>query len=354
MLFLGGWNGPIPVAELLGLATSKYAILVWLANLLGCANLLVKVYLAVIFMMWLRWTLPRLRIDQVMATCLKYCVPLASIMLVGAAVWTFCFPGGLVSKVFGSKAAVKVHAAAVGWVDAASPTKIREKPLVGARPCRSAHPTFLVNPEESLMLSTIHWHSVFFLFSALAACGAALAVVFSSNIVRMAFYLILSLGATAGLFFLAGAEFLGAVQLMVYVGGTLVLLVFGVMLTARGPFVSLRTGGGQWILALLAGGALLVVILQAALGVGAWAGRAGEGVAPQAAQSQSATPLGMALLGVRTDRLDSAAAARPDVAGYLLVFEIISIHLLVVLVGAAYLARAKRRVGSSELEEERS
>ncbi len=85
----------------------------------------------------------------------------------------------------------------------------------------------------------------------------------------MAFYLILSLGAAAGLFFLAGAEFLGAVQLMVYVGGTLVLLVFGVMLTARGPLVSLRTGGGQWIMALLAGGALVVVLLQAALGVGA-------------------------------------------------------------------------------------
>ena len=54
----------------------------------------------------------------------------------------------------------------------------------------------------------------------------------------------------AGLFFLAGADFLGAVQLMVYVGGTMVLLVFGVMLTARGPFVSMKTGGGQWILAI--------------------------------------------------------------------------------------------------------
>jgi len=35
--------------------------------------------------------LPRLRIDQVMAMCLKYCIPLASIMLLGAMFWTFCF-----------------------------------------------------------------------------------------------------------------------------------------------------------------------------------------------------------------------------------------------------------------------
>ena len=103
VLFLGGWNGPIPVAELLGLAASKYAVLAWFANLLGCADFLTKVYLGVIFMMWLRWTLPRLRIDQVMATCLKYCVPLASIMLVGAALWTFYFPGGLVSELFTSE-----------------------------------------------------------------------------------------------------------------------------------------------------------------------------------------------------------------------------------------------------------
>ena len=55
------------------------------------------------------------------------------------------------------------------------------------------------------------------------------------NIVRMAFYLVLSLAATAGLFFLAGADFVGSMQMMIYVGGTLVLLIFGVMLTAQGP-----------------------------------------------------------------------------------------------------------------------
>ena len=90
------------------------------------------------------------------------------------------------------------------------------------------------------------------------AAGGAVAVVVSGNIVRMAFYLILSLGAVAGLFFLAGVEFLGAMQLMIYVGGTLVLLVFGVMLTGQGPFANLKTGGGQWVLAAVVGGSRAV------------------------------------------------------------------------------------------------
>ena len=111
-------------------------------------------------------------------------------------------------------------------------------------------------------MSAIHWDSFFFLFFALATCVFAVAVVLSNNIVRMAAYLVASLCGVAGLFFLSGAQFLGAMQLMLYVGGTVVLLVFGVMLTARGPFVSMQSGGGQWILALLAGGSLLAVLLQ--------------------------------------------------------------------------------------------
>ena len=47
-------------------------------------------------MMWVRWTLPRLRIDQVMTTCLKYCTPIAAAMFLGAdAVDAMRFPGGL-------------------------------------------------------------------------------------------------------------------------------------------------------------------------------------------------------------------------------------------------------------------
>ncbi|MFM8705564.1 MAG: NADH-quinone oxidoreductase subunit J, partial [Planctomycetia bacterium] len=73
------------------------------------------------------------------------------------------------------------------------------------------------------LLAAINFHTLLFLLFAGLACGFAVGVVLADNVVRMAFYLVLSLGATAGLFFLAGAEFVGAMQLMIYVGGTLVL-----------------------------------------------------------------------------------------------------------------------------------
>lgn len=190
------------------------------------------------------------------------------------------------------------------------------------------------------------WHALLFYFFAILACGFALAVVLAANVVRMAFYLILSLGATAGLFFLAGAEFVGSMQLMMYVGGTLVLLVFGVMLTAQGPWVSIRTSGGDWILAALVGGSLLAVLIPTVVRIDAAApepaaAAKADAAAPVPAQP-TATRIGLGLVGVPT----------ADQSGYLLPFEAISIHLLVVLVGAAYLARTKRRAKPQVAEED--
>ncbi len=211
-------------------------------------------------------------------------------------------------------------------------------------------------------MTPINWQSFFFLLFAMASCAFAVAVVLSSNIVRMAFYLILSLGATAGLFFLAGADFVGAMQLMIYVGGTLVLLVFGVMLTAQGPFISLKTRGGDWILACLLSGCLLATLVPAAFSVPSWRNQPDEAAIDSNAaksaktivkvssplQEDTSARIGMGLLGVRVDKLeDRPQALIAGMSGYLLPFEIVSIHLLVVLIGAAYLARAKRRAGGN-------
>lgn len=184
------------------------------------------------------------------------------------------------------------------------------------------------------MEGTLYWPSVFFWLFAALACGFAIAVVVSSNIVRMAFYLVLSLAATSALFFLAGADFVGAMQLLIYVGGTLVLLIFGVMLTSQDRFVSMKTGREEMWIAGLVGACLLLMLVWAAVSVPDWRGidRATVEALPLA---PTAAPIGMGLLGARVDA--------PDRSGYLLVFEIISVHLLVVLLGAAYLARARQK-----------
>lgn len=189
----------------------------------------------------------------------------------------------------------------------------------------------------------------FWIFAA-TTVGAAVAVVVTQNVVRMAFWLILSLGGAAGLFFSLNADFVGSAQLLIYVGGTLVLLIFGVMLTASGPFVSIKSTPGALVMSAIVGGALLLVILDSACRVD-WV-NAGhydpKGVVSAGynspAEGNTTRELGLSFLGTRPDR-DLGGKGAVLTAGYLLPFEIVSVHLLVVLVGAAYLARAKRRKG---------
>lgn len=91
ILFLGGWHGPIPIFHMLGWAyesaNEPWNIFGYLANLAGCINFMLKAVAGVTIMMWIRWTLPRLRIDQVMTTCLKYCVPISAFCFVGVLFW---------------------------------------------------------------------------------------------------------------------------------------------------------------------------------------------------------------------------------------------------------------------------
>lgn len=200
-------------------------------------------------------------------------------------------------------------------------------------------------------------NEIVFAIFALAACGGALAVVLSQNVVRMAFWLIISLSSVAGLFFLLNADFVGATQLLIYVGGTVVLLIFGVMLTAQGPYVNLKTNPAQVVLSLAVGGAVFAMLVAAFSGVN-WSGNS-ERLSAEFGTASVQTPgynqqgegstvrrIGGALSGLRTESLrDGRAIERP---GYLLPFEIVSMHLLVVLVGASYLARAKRRTAGTE------
>jgi NADH-quinone oxidoreductase subunit J len=163
---------------------------------------------------------------------------------------------------------------------------------------------------------------LFYLFALLAG-GSALYVVVSRDIVRTAVGLLFTLIGVAGLYFLLDAEFLAAVQLVIYVGGTLILIVFGVMLTSKGPFSRFDPKRGEVAVALG-----IAVVMLVALVVAIVAGGRGY-FAHQLLQSPDGYPmavLGQALLG-----------------DYLVPFELVSVVLLVVMIGAAYLAKGRRR-----------
>ncbi|MFH5805625.1 NADH-quinone oxidoreductase subunit H [Alienimonas sp. DA493] len=96
LLFLGGWwTGIAPLdAALLGLndwspdvGVEGFSVGGYLANVLFAGVVCLKASLLVGVQIWMRWSLPRLRIDQVMSACLKYLTPIACVLLLGATLW---------------------------------------------------------------------------------------------------------------------------------------------------------------------------------------------------------------------------------------------------------------------------
>lgn len=189
--------------------------------------------------------------------------------------------------------------------------------------------------------------TVFFLIAAFTAVCALMTVI-SQNIVRSATWLLFTLAGTSGIFFLLGADFIGAIQLLIYVGGTMVLVVFGVMLTAQGPFINMKTSGAEWAISMVAGILLFAVLC---FGTSGFSGSTTSDVGilknENPEDSHHAATLAQAMAGVALGPVykEAAIGAPAKRVHYLLPFEIVSVHLLVVLIGAAYLARAKRKTG---------
>ncbi len=169
------------------------------------------------------------------------------------------------------------------------------------------------NPELQFLSHVSATTVVFYVLAALTVV-TALGVALSRNILHSAFSLLGTLAGVAGLYFMLGADFVGVVQLIVYVGGILVLILFAVLLTRE--ITDIRISNLS--VSLLAGlpAALLTLALILQVGLRAPFPRATAAVAPTVHR------IGDALL-----------------RDYLLPFEIASVVLLVALVGAMVIAR---------------
>jgi NADH-quinone oxidoreductase subunit J len=159
--------------------------------------------------------------------------------------------------------------------------------------------------------------ALFYIFAGVSAASAIMVAV-SRNIVRTAVALLFTLAGVAGLYFLLNSEFLAAVQLVVYAGGTLILIIFGVMLTSKSPFSRFEPKLAEVMIAMSVG-----ILLLFALVLGIFHTKFSEDAFPGGAYPVA--QLGQILLG-----------------DYLVPFEIISVLLLVVMIGAAYLAKGRR------------
>jgi len=154
---------------------------------------------------------------------------------------------------------------------------------------------------------------VFYGLATLTVGGAA-GVAFSRNILRAAFLLLGALAGTAGLYFFMGADFVGVTQILIYVGGISVLLLFAVLLTSRIGDVRVSNQGLGYGAALPIAGLVGTFLVVAAMRA-AWR---------------------------QTDAVAAPTTARIGDAflrEYLLPFELVSIVLLMALVGAMVVAR---------------
>lgn len=159
---------------------------------------------------------------------------------------------------------------------------------------------------------------IFYLFAGLTALPVV-GILLTRNLLYAAFLLVLVFLGVAGLFVLASAEFVAVSQILIYVGGILILLVFGIMLTNRIAGQQVLTDVNRTFVGLLLSTAIFVVLAVV------FSGFEGPGQSTSAINPGSVERLGMALL---TD--------------YILIFEVIGFLLLVALVGAATIARHKQ------------
>jgi NADH-quinone oxidoreductase subunit J len=180
--------------------------------------------------------------------------------------------------------------------------------------------------------------AIIFYVLATITVGSAAVVVLARGIIYSAFALLFTFFGVAGLYVMLGADFLAATQLLIYVGGILVLLLFGVMLTHKLYDLDLKSGTTQFVPGLIIAAGLLLVLAY-------------PGIPRPAFWPWSTWPLGgRGLLWTaqwatgpgRPPAATAAAIGAEFMGRYLLPFEAASILLLVALMGAAMIVRRKK------------
>lgn len=166
---------------------------------------------------------------------------------------------------------------------------------------------------------------LFYIFAAIAVLSA-LCVITLKNVVHSAVALAGTLLSVAGIFLTLHAEFLAGVQVIVYVGGILVLFVFVIMLISIERSVVERQFNRQWVIALVT-----ALLLIGELGFVLWRGKDSLVLAEPAEVATSA----LGLSG------NSQIVGEVLYGQYLLPFEIASILLLVAIVGSVALSKRK-------------
>lgn len=156
--------------------------------------------------------------------------------------------------------------------------------------------------------------AVFYLVAAITL-GSAMIVAFSRNIIYSAFSLLGTFAGVAGIYIFLGADFVAAVQVLIYVGGILVLVLFAVMLTHRITDVEITNRAAGRIPALIVVGVLVFLLAQTVRET-SWA------KAKEVVYSATTARIGDLFL-------DS----------YLLPFELASLVLLAALIGAVVISR---------------
>ncbi len=161
---------------------------------------------------------------------------------------------------------------------------------------------------------------------AVITVGGALYLLFTKNVLYAAFSLLLTLLGIAGLFVFAGADFLAVSQIMIYVGGILILLIFGIMLTNNKNFqrtnlqpnkIEVKHHNRFWavLVATLLFLGFLKIIFEANFHI----------IGKPIHNSSSIQQIGINLM---TD--------------YIFAFEVIGIFLLAALIGAVYIAKKEK------------